>query len=371
MKVSFIHGLCVKNDAISNAIRDEIHWLSKDNHNDVRLYAYACNSQNLPFSKVTNLMDVVYDPHFQSSDLVIFHFGVYYPLFDLILVAPKRAKRLVVFHNITPKAFVCVEDHSLIDQSFSQMSNIVFAEHVVCDSQTNLDVLRSAGINTPATIMPLAVDSNFQPPPKKPSQFDGVIRIAFIGRFVQSKGPGELVEALDKALQCNQSIHLEVDMVGNLFFSDSALVEDIQKNVDTMQTIYKDRFKVRIHGNASEELKQQILYDADLFVLPTYHEGFCVPILEAFAKGCKVIVYENSNTPAISGGFSKLIPTGDITALSCAISESIKEMLSAAWQGGGTGSYSEYLYKVQKYVQQYSPERSEQHFLKFIKSIVI
>lgn len=371
MKVSFINGVCVENDAISNSIRDEIHWLSKDNHNDVRLYATACNSPNLPFSIVTDLMDVVYDPHFQSSDLVIFHFGIYYPLFDLIPVVPKRAKRLVVFHNITPKAFVSVEDHPLIDQSFRQMSNIVFADHVACDSQTNLDFLRSAGINTPASIIPLAVHSNFQPPLKKPSQLDGVIRIAFIGRFVRSKGPVELLKALDKTLQYNESIHLEIDMVGNLSFSDSTLLEDIQKHVDTMQMLYKDRFKVRIHGNASEELKQQILYDADLFVLPTYHEGFCVPILEAFAKGCKVIVYENSNTPAISGGFSKLIPTGDITALSFAISESIKDMLSATWQADGTGSYSEYMSKVKKYVQQYSPERSEQRFLKFIKSIVI
>ena len=370
MKISYIHGLCVKNDAISNSIRDEINWLSSDIHNDVRLYAYECNHSTLPFSKVTDLRDVAYDPHFQSSDLVIFHFGVYYPLFDLLPVAPKSAKRLVVFHNITPKEFVSVENHPTIDQSFRQMSNIVYADQVVCDSQTNLDVLRSVGINTPATVLPLAVHSNLQTPKKKPSQFDGLIRVAFIGRFVRSKGPGELLEALDKLLQCNQSIHLKLDMVGNLSFSDSVLLEDIRKNVDAMRTTYKDRFKVSIHGNASEEMKQQILLDADLFILPTYHEGFCVPILEAFAKGCKVIVYENSNTPAISGGFSRLTPTGDVTALSCAINETIEEIKSSAWCSDSTESYSEYSKKVRMHVQQYSPERTERRFLKFIKSIL-
>lgn len=370
MKVSYIHGICVKNDAISNSIRDEITWLNSEGRNDVRLYAYACDYEDLPFTKVSDLRDIIFDHHFQSSDLVIFHFGVYYPLFDLLPVAPKSSKRLVVFHNITPKKFVSVENHPVIDQSFRQMSNIVFADQVVCVSQTNLDVLRSVGINIPATVLPLAVHSNLQPPKKKPSHFYGVIRVAFIGRFVRSKGPGELLEALDKVLQYNQSINLKLDMVGNLSFSDSALLEEIRQNVEVIHRKYVNRIKVCIHGNASEELKQNTLHDADVFVLPTYHEGFCVPILEAFAKGCKVIAYENSNTPAISGGFSRLIPTGDVTALSCAISETIKEISTSAWRGDGAESYSGYLCKVQKHVQQYSPERTERRFLKFIKSIV-
>ena len=369
MKISYIHGLCVKNDAISNSIRDEIHWLSSDIHNDVRLYAYECNHSNLPFSKVTDLRDVAYDPHFQSSALVIFHFGVCYPLFDLLPVAPKSAKRLVVFHNITPKEFVSVENHPTIDQSFRQMSNIVFANHVVCDSQTNLDVLRSTGINTPATVLPLAVHINLPIPKNKPSQLDGVIRVAFVGRFVRSKGPGELLEALDKVLQYNQTVHLTLDMVGNLSFSDSAFLEEIRQNVEAIHRKYANRIKVFVHGNASEELKQNILHDADVFVLPTYHEGFCVPIVEAFASGCKVIAYENSNTPAISGGFARLIPTGDVTALSCAISETIVEISSSAWRGDSTGSYSEYSNNVQLHVKQYSPERTERRFLSFIKSI--
>ncbi|OYV45323.1 MAG: hypothetical protein B7X10_05930 [Burkholderiales bacterium 21-58-4] len=91
MKISYINGICYRNDAISNSIRDEISWLSKDN--DVRLYAYDCNFEDLPYTKVRAERDVIFDPHFQSSDLVVFHFGIFYPLFNLLPVAPRTTRR--------------------------------------------------------------------------------------------------------------------------------------------------------------------------------------------------------------------------------------------------------------------------------------
>lgn len=367
MRISYIHGICVKNDAISNSIRDEITWLSSKVHNDVRLYAYACDYEDLPFTKVSNLRDVAFDLHFQSSDLVVFHFGVFYPLFNLLPVAPARAKRLVVFHNITPKQFVSVENHATIDKSFQQMANIMFADHVACVSQTNLDVLQKAGIHTSATVLPLAVHSGFQMPESKPSAIDGLIRLAFVGRFVRPKGPGELLEALLRVLQRNQLVQLTLDMVGNLFFSDAVLLEEIRKTAEVMQQSFGDRVKIAIHGNASEAVKRQILQDADLFVLPTYHEGFCVPILEALASGCEVIAYENSNTPAISGGLAELTPTGDVEALSCAIAKTIEEITSSAWRRTDIGIYTKYARRAQQYVQQYSPERAKRRFLNFIE----
>lgn len=366
MKISYIHGVCVKNDAISNSIRDEIKWLVSRGHNDVRLYAYECDHADLPSIKVSDLKNVAFDEHFQSSDLVVFHFGVFYPLFDLLAITPKRAKRLVIFHNITPKEFVPIEKHPLIDESFKQLANISFADHVACDSQTNLDVLRVIGIQTPATVLPLAVHSNFNIPKSKPSFLDGVVRLAFVGRFVRSKGPGQLLEAFESALRHDQKLHMSLDMIGNLSFSDLTLLGEIKNAVEAIHKSYGGRAKITIHGDATEEIKQEILANADLFVLPTYHEGFCVPILEALGSGCRVIAYDNSNTPAISGGFARLTPTGDVDELSFALAEVVRELTSSAWQSKGTQSYAEYSAKVEKYVLQYSPERTKHAFVKFI-----
>jgi glycosyltransferase involved in cell wall biosynthesis len=361
-----VHGICVKHDAISNAIKDEITWLSSEEHHDVRLYAYTCDYANLHCTIVHDLRDVIFDHHFQSSDLVVFHFGVFYSLFDLLAVTPKRAKRLVVFHNITPKQFVSVENYPTIDKSFQQMANIVFADHVVCVSHTNLDMLRMAGIHTHATVLPLAVHCALQIPTSKPSFLDEIVRLAFIGRFVPSKGPGELLEALHRVLQHNRSVRLKLDMVGNLSFSDAALLEEIRKTVETMHRSHADRIIINIHGNASEEVKHRILHEADLFVLPTYHEGFCVPIVEALASGCQIIAYENSNTPAISGGFARLSRTGNVEALSDEIAEALAEVRTSTWKKAGAGSYAEYAQKLRNYVSQYLPENVKRQFISFI-----
>ncbi len=368
MKVSYIHGICVKNDAISNSIRDEITWLSRENRDDVRLYAYACDYAELPFTKVSNLSDVIFNSHFQSSDLVVFHFGIFYQLFNLLPVVPVRAKSLVVFHNITPKQLVSFENYPLVEKSFQQMANILFADHVVCDSQVNLDTLRAYKIRTPSTVIPLAVHGDLKIPKSKPSFVDRLVRIVFVGRFVQSKGPVDLLEALHKVLQLNPSIRLVLDMIGNLSFSNSVLLEKIHKIIEIIHQDFIGRIKITIHGNASEGLKYQILRDADLFVLPTYHEGFCVPIVEALSSGCKVIAYKNSNTPMISGGLATLTPTGNVALLSDAIIESIMEIISSSWQGEGHRSYIEYTQKAWKHTQQYTPENVRTQFLSFIES---
>lgn len=367
MKISYLHGICVNNDAISNAIRDEMTWLSEAGH-DVRLYAYACDHPQLQFTKVNDVAEVAFDAHFQSSDLVVFHFGVFYPLFDLITVTPKRARRLVVFHNITPKAFVPAEHHETIDKSFRQLANICFADHVVCVSQTNLDVLRAAGIGVPATVLPLALHSHATLPPSKPGAQDGVLRLAFLGRFVRSKGPTELLRALDVVLRTHPQLQVQLDMIGNLAFSYATLLDELDVIMAQMRKQYGERLHIAIHGNAAEAEKNRLLRDADIFVLPSYHEGFCVPILEALASGCQVVSYDNSNIPAVSGGLARLVPTGDVAALTRAMGEAAQQVAAPGWRAAD-GGYAQYAARAAAYVDSFAPHLAKRRYLSFIRTL--
>lgn len=365
MKIAYVHSICMQHDAISNSLRDEIRWLMPAH--EVHLFTYACDHPDLPCTIVQNVEDLVLHPHFQQADLVVFHFGVYYPLFDAITICPYRARRLVVFHNITPKAFVPLGDHDTVRRSFEQLSNLVFAHHVACDSQTNLDVMRECGINVPGTILPLALHSSPTPPALKPSALDAKVRIAFIGRFVKSKGAGELIAALDLLLQDDDKLCLQLDLVGNLKFSDLALLEAIRLSIARLHHAHGERIHVTIHGNASDEAKSQLLSDADLFVLPTYHEGFCVPILEALASGCRVISYANSNVPSISGGLATLLPTGDVAALAAAMGRDARNITQPAWLGSGADSYRHHAEQAARYVAAFHPERIRRRFLTFLR----
>ena len=131
-----------------------------------------------------------------------------------------------MFHNITPKEYLPISCHELIDKSFAQMSNLAFADHVCCVSQTNRDVLEQAGINVPSTVLPLAVNCSTGAPILKPSFNDGISRILFIGRLVRSKGPNDLLKSIDHVLGELPEIRINIDLVGNLNFSDATVVRE-------------------------------------------------------------------------------------------------------------------------------------------------
>jgi glycosyltransferase involved in cell wall biosynthesis len=365
MKVSLVSGICVQYDAISNAVADQLRWLRNAKY-DVKLYAAACDRPELQCSVVSAPWEIVYDPHFQQSELVVFHYGITYPLFDLLPVVPRRARRLVAFHNITPKELVGQAAQATIERSFRQMSNIAFADHAICDSETNLEVLRSARIGTAASVLPLAVTCPPRVPGRKPSADDGIIRVAFIGRLVASKGPRDLLAALHQVLHRMPHVRLELDVVAGLAFSDHAEVGAVRAAADEWPREFDRRATLRLHGDAPEELKQRILAEADLFVLPTRHEGFCVPIVEALGNGCKVIAYANSNTPAISGGHASLVATGDVDTLADALAGNIAQISAPKWQHGG---YAEHAQRTWHYTQQFAPAVIEKQFLKQIRQL--
>jgi glycosyltransferase involved in cell wall biosynthesis len=363
VRIAYLNGICQRHDAISNAIRDEMGWLREAGH-EVRLYAHDCDDDSVPHTTVECEGQVAFDPYFQQCDMAVFHFGVYYPLFNLLPVVPRAARRIVVFHNITPKRFLPPASHALIDKSFRQMSNIAFADHVVCDSETNRAVLREAGIGVPATVLPLAVHVDATAPPVKPSFADGLLRIAFVGRLVQSKAPLDLLTAAAAVLAASPALRLQVDLIANLGMSDPLLTAAVQERLAQLQAQFGARLVAALHANASDAHKRQVLAEADLFVLPTHHEGFCVPVLEALAAGCRVLSYDNSNVPAVAGGLATLVPTGDTDALGAALAQELRTVHSAAWRDGG---YRASLDKAATHLATFAPHAVRENYLAFVR----
>ncbi len=68
---------------------------------------------------------------------------------------------------------------------------------------------------------------------------------------------------------------------------------------------------VHFLGHVSNE-ELTALYDvADLFLCASAHEGFCVPIIEAFYKGVPVMAYASTAVPATMDGGGILYDTTD------------------------------------------------------------
>ncbi|MBU1255995.1 glycosyltransferase, partial [Patescibacteria group bacterium] len=65
-------------------------------------------------------------------------------------------------------------------------------------------------------------------------------------------------------------------------------------------------------GYISEQEKLELLNNADMFVLPSFYEGFGMSILEAQAVGCPVITSDVSSMPEVAGQGAILVEPRNI-----------------------------------------------------------
>jgi glycosyltransferase involved in cell wall biosynthesis len=369
-QVSFINSLCVTKDAISASLHDQVSWTRESGRFSPMLFCGNLEYTDLPAFSSHNYWDIARHEHFRQSDVAVFHFGVCYDAFNLLWLCPSRTKKVVVFHNITPPHLVSEHAKPVIERSFRQLATLNLVDLVICDSKTNASVLRRCGIRARTEVLPLALSrSSLEAPKQKNSSTDGILRLAFVGRFVRSKGPTDALKALNLALEHDPKLRVDFCMMGKLEWSDPGIIEEIHQLMAWLLFRWPERVTIRTLGDATENEKQQTLAAADCLLLPTYHEGFCVPILEAMQHGCRVITYDNSNTPAITGGLGRLVPTGDITALAQAIADEAQSVIHSRWHAAtGAGSYSEYKQLAATHLAQFAEEKIKPRFLAILES---
>lgn len=78
------------------------------------------------------------------------------------------------------------------------------------------------------------------------------------------------------------------------------------------------------------------LYDAATVVaVPSRHEGFGYPVLEAMARGTAVVASDIPALREVAGGAARLVPAGDVAAWAAALGELLADPAAAAQAGRG------------------------------------
>jgi glycosyltransferase involved in cell wall biosynthesis len=72
-------------------------------------------------------------------------------------------------------------------------------------------------------------------------------------------------------------------------------------------------------GYASDTAVADAYASADVLVVTSDHEGFCVPVVEAMAAGLPVVAFDQGAVPEVLGGAGVLVTTRDPYALARAI----------------------------------------------------
>jgi glycosyltransferase involved in cell wall biosynthesis len=120
--------------------------------------------------------------------------------------------------------------------------------------------------------------------------------ILFIGRLETKKNVQGLIKAFDLLKKKYQVPHKLV-LVGPIGYG--------HENANPKNDIIEK-------GYVSQKEKWQLLQGADLFILPSFYEGFGLPILEAQASGCPVVTSNVSSMPEVAGQGAILIDPKNI-----------------------------------------------------------
>jgi glycosyltransferase involved in cell wall biosynthesis len=327
IRASIITGCVVARDAISNITLQQADALGRPAQvgamqAEVRIFTHGHNVADTRIVEVPDAARLAADPFFQTSDLIVFHFGIRYPAFDAIQVAPRTARVLAYYHGITPPSVCKGQDKGTTADSYRQANHLLAADWVMTTSRHLAAELRSYGLPEERIAVvppPLAVT----PVVRKPRLLGGPPRFLYVGRFVPAKGVADLLAVFETFVQSCPGATL--DLAGSRTFSDPAYLAELQTTCTTAAL----RDRVRFHLDQPSERLSELYAAADVFVLPSYHEGFGVPIIEALASGCYVICSDAGACPETAGGLGLVYPAGDRAALADRLSE-ITEAWAAA-----------------------------------------
>lgn len=258
------------------------------------------------------------------------------------LIRVFRREKPMMVHSMTPKAgllsmmaaWVCrvpVRVHTFTGLVFPTASGLtqkilIFTDRITCACATHIvpegDGVKNDLINYNITKKPLKVlghgnvrgiDLDYFSPQLPEVQADatkirkpGIFTFVFVGRLVRDKGINELVEAFERL---------------NKEYPDTRLilVGRQEPNLDPLkpETLAKMSNNKNIERVGQQDDVRPWLAASDVFVFPSYREGFPNVVIEAGAMGLPSIVtnINGSREIIIEGKNGTIIPPRDTDAL--------------------------------------------------------
>ena len=242
------------------------------------------------------------------SDLLIHHFSIGSRASRTAYALPGRM--VLVYHNITPPTYFIGVHKELVKLCFHGRRELTAyidrCELALGDSEYNRQELSDLGY--PRTgVLPVVPDFSHldgDPDRRLADLDDEWTNVMFVGRVI----PNKKFEDVIRAFHAYRTLHnprSRLLLVGSY--------SGFEKYLAMLQALIARLGTPDVHflGHVSNE-ELTALYDvADLFLCASEHEGFCVPIMEAFYKRVPVIAYAATAVPATMDGGGVLYDTKD------------------------------------------------------------
>jgi glycosyltransferase involved in cell wall biosynthesis len=242
------------------------------------------------------------------SDLLIHHFSIGSRASRTAYALPGRMA--LVYHNITPPSYFIGVHKELVKLCFHGRRELTAyinrCELALGDSEYNRQELSDLGYPRTA-VLPVVPDFSHldgDPDRRLADLDDDWTNVMFVGRVIPNKKFEDVIRAFH-AYRTRHNPRSRLLLVGSYsgFEKYLAMLQGLIARLGTPD--------VHFLGHVSNE-ELTALYDvADLFLCASEHEGFCVPIMEAFYKRIPVLAYAATAVPATMDGGGVLYDTKD------------------------------------------------------------
>jgi glycosyltransferase involved in cell wall biosynthesis len=253
-----------------------------------------------------------------------------YDLFDALLLIDRPS--LVIDHNTSPPDVVA-DPYSkwVCARARLERHNLSLATHIAADSEFTRDELLDMGMDSSRLsvlhLPPNAFSGRREPQFARP-ELGNAVHCSYVGRLVEAKGILELLAAVT-SLWDRGDVDLCLTIAGGLRFSE----DDIVAAVAEASKVYGKDGRLTFLLNGSDGDIAALYGRSDVAIIPSHHEGYCVPVIEAMVSGCYVIGSDAGNIPTIMGDLGSVVPTGDVGALT----ETIAWCAATIRQGRSSG----------------------------------
>jgi glycosyltransferase involved in cell wall biosynthesis len=367
LNVAVVASQIVPFDGTSNAVRDTIRAVSGVADWRVSVFAKAASVEGIRVHQVEGAADLARRAAFRSADIIVYHFGFYDELFEVLRDGNRTARQLVLFHNITPAEFMAEQFRPLVARSFEQVQYFHGVDRLLPFTSTNAEVLIGAGFDASRVVV---VDPVIEwPSPwfaaRKAAR---AIEVLFVGRMTRSKGVMDLLHAVE-SLRTECAVPFHVTLVGGQV--EQEYIDAVRERSSAMAPL------VEFVGQCGKDELEDRYRAAHILAIPSYHEGFCRPVAEGLRSGCIPVGYASYHVPIVANRLGRLTEPGNIQALARALKSTIEDVHRALANptaaslllDRGPTSLAEFDALASEHVRQFSFERFSNTLIGQIRSL--
>jgi glycosyltransferase involved in cell wall biosynthesis len=232
------------------------------------------------------------------EDVLVFHYSGYAPRVERLLDLPNQS--LVISHNITPARYFW--SHEPVEGVRCSLAPAQLAGIAArADAVAGVSQFNAGELGDGASVLPILFDRSRLPVPgPAPS---GPPTVLFVGRLAPHKRQDLVIRAFaryrDRHAPDARLVLVGVPITPDFQAGLQALADELAPSA------------VTIEGGIAPERLWEHYRSAHAFLCLSEHEGFCIPLLEAFHFGVPVVARPAGGIPEVVGDAGVLLGDGD------------------------------------------------------------